>query len=431
MPDDSGVLAPAQSVSAPGVSASVVLLLAAAIFINYVDRGNLSIAAPLLQTQLHLSNTQIGVLLSAFFWTYAPLQLLAGWMAERLDVHKVLPAGLALWSIATILTGVAGSFLVLLLLRLVLGLGESVVYPCHAKLLGLRAKEHQRGTANGVTSAGQALGPAFGTLVGGLVMAQFGWRVVMLGFGTLSLLWLWPWLVTTRRAPSTVSEAGAGPVPSYAMIWRRRAARGCCLGHFCTNYTLYFVLGWLPLFLVKSRGFSLTQMSKIGAAVYGVYALSCGLAGWASDRWILAGQSPNFARKSYMVSGTLGTAACLLLTVNATPGMTVVWLLCMGVFLGLYTPMLFTILQALAGPRAAGQWMGLQNFFGNLAGISGPILTGIIVDHSGSFSWAFIVAAAISTTAALAFGVIVPRIETLDWSVKNPRVGAPANPARA
>ncbi|HEV7433101.1 MAG TPA: MFS transporter [Steroidobacteraceae bacterium] len=417
--------------SAPGVSARMVLLLAAAIFINYVDRGNLSTAAPLLQSELHLSNTQIGVLLSAFFWTYAPLQLLAGWMAERLDVHKVLPAGLALWSVATMLSGVAGSFMVLLGLRLVLGLGESVVYPCHGKLLGLRAKEHQRGTANGVTSAGQALGPAFGTLIGGLVMAHYGWRVVMLGFGALSLLWLWPWIASTKGAPSTVAEAGGGSAPSYAMILRRRAARGCCLGHFCSNYTLYFVLGWLPLFLVKSRGFSLTEMSKIGATVYGVYALSCALAGWASDRWLLAGRTTNFARKTFMVGGTLGTAACLLLTANATPGMTIVWLLCMAVFLGLYTPMIFTIPQALAGPRAAGQWMGLQNFFGNLAGILGPILTGILVDHSGGFSYAFIVAAAISMTGALAFGLIVPRIETLDWSVNNPGVSLPRNPARA
>src|SRR5471032_3266773 len=138
----------------PGVSARLVLLLAVALFINYVDRGNLATAAPLLKNELGLSNTQIGMLLSAFFWTYAPLQLLAGWMTERLDVHKVLPAGLALWSVATLLTGMAGSFLVLIALRLLLGMGESVVYPCHSKLLGLRAKEHQRGTANGATLAG-------------------------------------------------------------------------------------------------------------------------------------------------------------------------------------------------------------------------------------------------------------------------------------
>jgi MFS family permease len=359
------------------------------------------------------------VLLSAFFWTYAPLQLLAGWMAERLDVHRVLPAGLALWSIATMLTGVAGSFLVLLALRLLLGLGESVVYPCYSKLLGLRAKEQQRGTANGVSAAGQGLGPAFGTLVGGLVMAHFGWRAVMLGFGALSLLWLWPWIASTRHAPSTVIEAGAGRAPSYAMIWRQRAARGCCLGHFCTNYTLYFVLGWLPLFLVKSRGLSLVEMSKIGAAVYGMYALSSALAGWASDRWIRGGAAPTLARKFFMVGGTLGTALCLSLTVYASAGMTIVWLLCMAVFLGWMQAMLFTITQTLAGPRAAGQWTGLQNFCGNLAGILGPVLTGMLVDHTGNFAWAFVVTAGISVTGALAFGVIVPRIEPLAWPARD------------
>jgi MFS family permease len=258
-------------------------------------------------------------------------------------------------------------------------------------------------------------------------MAHFGWRVVMLGFGALSLLWLWPWMATTWRAPSTVGEAGAGRAPSYAMILRRRAARGACLGHFCTNYAWYFVLGWLPLFLVKSRGFSLAEMSRIGAAVYGLYALSCALSGWASDRWILAGQSPNLARKFFIVSASLGTALCLFLTVNATASMSTIWLLCMGIFLGFGTPMVFTIAQTLAGPRAAGQWVGLQNFVGNLAGILGPILTGVLVDKTGGFGWAFVVAGGISMTGALAYGVIIPRIETLDWPVTLPGTELAAN----
>ena len=410
----------------PGVSTRLVLLLAVAIFINYVDRGNLATAAPLLKSDLGLSNTQVGFLLSAFYWTYAPMQLLAGWMVERLDVHRVLPAGLALWSVATLLTGFAGSFLVLLALRLLLGLGESVVYPCQSKLFGLRAREHQRGKANGATSAGQALGPAFGTLLGGLLMAQFGWRVVMVGFGALSLLWLWPWIATTWRCPSTVVEAGAGRPPSYAMILRRRAARGACLGHFCNNYTLYFVLSWLPLFLVKSRGFSLPEMSKIGAAVYGLYALSCAATGWASDRWILAGQSPNLARKTFMVGSAVGVAVCLLLTASASTTMAIVWLLVMGIFFGLGTPMLFTIAQTLSGPRVAGQWMGIQNFFGNLAGILGPVLTGWLVDRTGGFGWAFVVAGGISLIGALAYGVAIPRVEALEWPTKLAAAGAPA-----
>lgn len=420
----------ASLVHPPGVSSRLVLLLAAAIFINYVDRGNLATAAPLLKGDLNLSNTQVGLLLSAFFWTYAPMQLLAGWMAERLDVHRVLPAGLALWSLATIATGFAGSFVILLALRLLLGLGESVVYPSHAKLLGLRALEHQRGKANGASAVGQALGPAFGTLVGGLMMAHYGWRFVMVGLGMLSLLWLWPWIAATWGSPSTVGEAGAGHPPSYLMILRRRAAWGACLGHFCNSYALYFVLSWLPLFLVQSRGFSVPEMSKIGAAVYCVYAVSSALTGWASDRWILAGQSPNLARKMFIVASSVGTAVCLSFTSHATSTEVVIWLLVIGMFFGLGTPMLFTIAQTLAGPRAAGQWMGLQNFLGNLSGILSPVLTGFLVDRTGSFGWAFVVAAGVSLVGAFAYGIIIPRVETLEWPAqtdslgKAPRAGA-------
>jgi MFS family permease len=405
----------ASAVSAPGISARLVLLLSVALFINYVDRGNLATAAPLIKGEFGLTNTQVGILLSAFFWTYAPLQLLAGWMAERLDIRVLLPAGLALWSLATFCTGFARGFAILLALRLLLGVGESVVYPAHSKLLGLRALEHQRGKANGATAVGQALGPAFGTLVGGLLMSRFGWRAVMIGFGALSLLWIWPWIAATRNTPSTVGEAGAGRAPSYAQLLQRREALGACLGHFCLNYTLYFVLGWLPLFLVKSRGFTIAEMSNIGAAVYCAYALSAAVTGWLSDRWILAGQSPSLARKTFIVLSCLGSALFLVLTANATASVAIGWLLAMGVTFGFGTPMLFVIAQTLAGPKAAGKWVGLQNFAGNLAGILGPILTGWLVDWTGNFASAFIVAAGISLLGACAFGLVIPRIKTLSW----------------
>src|SRR5882762_3555407 len=183
-----------------GVSGRVVGLLTLAAFINYVDRGNLATASPLIRDQFALSNTQLGVLLSAFFWTYAPAQLPAGWLAERLDTRRVLAAGLAIWGVATAITGVANGFLMLLALRVILGLGESVMYPASFKILAREALEAQRGRANGFLAAGQLCGPAFGTLAGGLLMAWLGWRVVFLAFGCLSVLWLWPWLRTPHAS---------------------------------------------------------------------------------------------------------------------------------------------------------------------------------------------------------------------------------------
>ncbi|MGA9026934.1 MAG: MFS transporter [Steroidobacteraceae bacterium] len=398
-----------------GLSVKLVMLLATAVFINYVDRGNLATAAPLLQGDLHLTNTQLGLLLSAFFWAYAPMQLIAGYLAERLDVHRVLAIGVATWSIATMASGLAGSFLVLLLLRLALGIGESVVYPCSAKLLAMRALEHQRGKANGVILAGQALGPSIGTLVGGLLMARYGWRAVMISFGAISILWLLPWFLATHREPSTRTEAGTASPPSYLTILGQRAAWGACIGQFCCNYSFYFVLSWLPVFLVKSRGFSIVEMSKIAGVVYVINACFALVAGFGSDRWIQAGQSPTVARKTFIVGSCLGITACMLAAAGAPPHLAVVCLILTGLCFGLQSPMVHVIGQTLAGPRAAGQWMGLQNLSGNTAGILAPVITGYIVDRTGSFYWAFAVSGIISFMSAVSWGLIIPKIETIPW----------------
>ena len=177
----------------PGLSMKVVLLLSAAVFINFVDGGNLSTASPLLKDEFDLTNFQIGLLLSVLFWSCAPLQPVAGWLAQRYGVRYVLPAGLALWAVATIITGLVTGFALLLVLRVLLGIGESVTYPCNCALLAQRAPVHERGIANGLSGASLALGPVFGTLVGGLLMATFGWRAAFIAFGLGSLVWLLPW----------------------------------------------------------------------------------------------------------------------------------------------------------------------------------------------------------------------------------------------
>jgi MFS family permease len=403
-----------------GLTISLVVLLATAVFINYVDRGNLATAAPLLQGDLHLTNTQLGILLSAFFWAYAPMQIFAGLMAERLDVHKVLIVGVTTWSLATMASGLATGFAILLALRLLLGIGESVVYPCAGKMLALRALEHQRGKANGVILFGQGLGPSVGTLVGGLLMASFGWRAVMVTFGLISLLWLIPWVLYSRGEPPTQLEAGTQSPVSYAMILRTRACWGACIAQFCCNYGFYFVLSWLPLFLVKSRGFSIVEMSKIAGVIYIVQAASALATGFLSDRWIQRGASPTLSRKFFMVGSCIGITVCMLMAAGAPPRLAVGCLIAIGMFLGWQAPMVHVIGQTLGGPRAAGQWMGLQNFSGNAAGIFAPVITGFIVDRTGSFYWAFAVGAAISLLSAASWTFIVPKIQTLDWPETTP-----------
>src|SRR5580700_608072 len=161
---------------APTTSTRLVLLISAGMFINYVDRGNLATAAPLMQGELHLSAGQLGLLLSAFYYGYILTVAPAGWLAERYGAHRVLTVGVLLWSLATLCVGLVSSFAALFVLRLLLGLGESVAFPCVSKLLAQRVEHHRLSFANGAMSGGYLLGPAVGTLLGGLLMNSFGWR---------------------------------------------------------------------------------------------------------------------------------------------------------------------------------------------------------------------------------------------------------------
>lgn len=395
----------------------IVLLLALAIFINYVDRGNLSTAAPLAQDELHLTNAQLGLLLSGFFWSYAPAQLLSGWLAHRFDVRYVLAAGLAVWSLASVLTGLATSFVLLFAWRLLLGVAESTFYPCNARVLATRAREEQRGAANGVVAAGQALGPMLGTLVGGVLMARFGWRPIFVVFGLISLLWLVPWLRATRTvlAPRVHTAATAIPI-SYLRILRQPEAWGTGAGSFLTFYGYYFVITWLPTYLVKARGFSLVQMAQISALVYGMHALSCSFIGWFSDRQIERGGDANRVRKTSMIIGSLGVAAMLLACAHASRDACVALLLSVGFFFGFLQPQIFAAAQTLGGSRAAGKWMALQNMLGNFAGVLAPLLTGIVVERTTSFDWAFGLASLSAVAAALVWAYGVRRIAPVEWS---------------
>jgi MFS family permease len=415
-------MTPATPAAQPGIAAigrAVVPLLAIAVFINYVDRGNLATAAPLIKDQLHLSSTQIGLLLSAFFWSYVPAQILAGWLAEHINPYRILAIGLALWSIATAASGLTSGFYTLIALRVLLGLGESAAYPCSSKLLAHHLALDRLGSANGLIMTGQALGPAFGTFVGGLLIAQIGWRSVFILFGLASLLWLVPWYVSTRHVSAHADPESGELGPPFASILRRREIWGASLGHFCQSYAFYFVISWLPLYLVKSRGLSLGEMAELGGLIYLLYAASSYSFGWLADRWIRAGASVNRVRKTVVIAGHVIIAASLVATAEGNLTVSVISLFCAGFAFGLATPSIFVIGQTLAGPQAAGKWIGIQNCIGNCAGIIAPIMTGLVVDRTGQYYWAFVIAAALATTGIFGWGIVIRKVARLDWAPAN------------
>jgi MFS family permease len=394
----------------------IVWLLALMVLINYVDRGNLSTAAPLIRDQIRLTNSQLGILLSAFFWTYVPFQPLVGWLAEKFNAYQVLTVSLIIWSVATALTGLSHGFMMLLGLRLLLGLGECAAFPCISRLFGQHLPAHRKGFANGLVAMGIALGPAFGIFFGGQIMAHQGWRLTFVLFGAISLLWLIPWLLATRTLSREASETRhAEDEPTFGELLSKRALWGTTLGHMFGLYAFYFVITWLPTYLVKAQDLSIRGMTVIGGEIYLVYAASCLITGWVTDRLIERGVSATWARKTFLVAGPLIVCASMAAAALGDTRSAIAGLFAAGTAFGFSTPNIYAVAQSLAGPRASGKWVGYMNGVANLSGIISPMVTGFLVDATGNFYSAFAVAAAISVLSALAWGVLVWRVEEVPW----------------
>ncbi len=390
-------------------------LLAAVLFINYVDRGTMPTAAHLMQGDLHLNYAQMGVLLSAFSWTYATLQIPVGWLAEKYGAHRVLAAGLTIWASATMLIGVAHTFAGLLVLRLLLGVGESVGFPGVAKIMAAVVPAKGLGTANGIVALAYLVGPAVGTYAGGMLMAHFGWRSSFLLFGALSLLWLLPWSRVAGQVRIAVTPPSADDSPTWGMILRQPSLWGTGLGLFSSNYVFYFMLSWMPSYLQAERGFSTVRMTQYATAAYVGCALSALAGGWIIDRYIARGGSPNVGYKSVMAVAHLGSVVCMLCMALGSPTVALVNMFIYLALCGASSPGVYAMCQILAGPRASGRWVGIQNSLGNLAGIVAPALTGLIIQATGHFTNAFVVAAAASLFGLVGWLWMVPKLAQIQW----------------
>ena len=395
---------------------AIVWLLAASIFINYLDRTNLSIAAPLLRAELHLSGAQYGLIASAFFWTYAFCQLFSGALADRLDVKWVLAGGLAIWSIATGLTGVIHGFGALLVVRLVLGAGESVAYPSYSRILVEHFPEERRGVPNAAISAGFSLGLSFGMLFGGMLVARTGWRPFFIGLGLLSILWLIPWLLVMPRTEHRIESRAAGS-PAFWQIAGQRHFIGTAVGLFGANYFSYTLVAWLPTYLVEERHFSMDQMAFTGGAIYIVMAVASVAFARLADGRIKAGLSSPGIRRTISAAGLAICAVSVLIAgLSADAALTVVFLICGGFGFGVFSSSHWAATQTLAGPLASGRWTGMENFCGNLAGTIAPTMMGLVLDRTGHYYLAFIVTAVVTTVGAAAWLFVVRDVRPVDWT---------------
>ena len=401
------------------VSAWLVALLVLAMFINYADRGSLSVVAPVLKDKLAINNSQTGLLLSAFFWTYALAQPFAGAIAQRYDVRFVLAGGLMLWACATFFSGLATA--------------SSCCSDCARCWASEKASSFRPMPASFpvcpsicADASTAASAPAWRSDQAWVrssagLFSPHGDGVRCFSRWVDPLLWLLPWFTVSKLDAAHERASRAASVPAFAEILRQRSLWGAALGHFCANYQYYLLLTWLPIFLVKSLHFSLVAMAWIGAGIFAMQSLASIVGGALSDVMIRNGRSATLVRKSFVLTGAGGCGIALLFAGITPPQWAVFCLVLAGVCQGLISPMVFTIGQTLSGPNAGGRWMGVQNLIGNFAGITAPIITGLIVDATGSFQGAFYVAAALSIVAVFAWGIVIERVEPVTWRAPLPQ----------
>jgi MFS family permease len=368
---------------------SLLILLAIAMAMNFFLRVNLSVAAPALGPEMKLSPQSLGVLLSAFYWTYAVGQIGTGWLVDRFDVRWIYTIAVLVWSLATFLIGITGSFSVMLCLLLMLGLGEAVAYPACSRVITAVFPETRRGLANSVIDMmGARLGPALGTLCGGLMVARLGWRWLFLLSGGAGLVWLIPWMFLAPRKPAKAERLVAAQI-GWADLLRRRALWATCCGQFGANYAWYFLLSWLPSYLVKERHFSLSAMAVWAAAPYFLMALTSMAGGILADRLIVRGASAVRVRQAFVCAGLLLTALLLPTVLIPRIEWALTGLMVACFVYGIYASNLWALSQTLAGATAAGRWTGFQNACANVAGVVAAMLTGFIVARTGQFALAF------------------------------------------
>ena len=271
--------------------------------------------------------------------------------------------------------------------------------------------------ANAAVAAGIAIGPALGTLAGGLILGTWGWRAIFMVFGLATLIWLVPWRQTVRALPKTGFHDGGARVP-VGLLLTKWPLWSMSIVHALGNYCFYFLLAWLPLYLTKARGFSIgemTMLATLGYAVQGACALGYG---HFSDWWTRSGRSEALCRRWMMVVSQSLAAAAILGLAFTHSALAIGILLCLaGAASAALSLNLYAIAQMFSGPRAAGTWVGVQNAIGNLSGIIGPIVTGIVVQRAG-YNSAFILTAAVAAAGAIWWAVGVPAIRQVDLDAR-------------
>ena len=360
--------------------------------IAYFDRVTLSVALADKDGFLNffnLNNSDRGLLNSAFFWSYALLQIPAGWIVDRFGVKWTYAAGFLLWSVTSAATAWATGFQVLFLLRILLGIGESVVTPAAMRWIRFNFEERRRGTAVGILMAAAKVGPALGSYLAVKLLGNFGWQTMFLTIGLGSMIWLIPWLLFMKdndlALEKEAKQSDGGKDISFATVMASPVIWGTIVGTFCYQYFVYFALTWMPAYFKEAFKMSLNDSGVFTAASFLAMAVVATLAGFSADALIGRDYDAVTVRKGFTIAGFLSAGAGLIAALNTPPDIAMWMVIASLGGLGLTTANYWALTQTLIPGAAVGRIVGVQNCAASVPGIVAPILTGWLIQETGGY----------------------------------------------
>jgi sugar phosphate permease len=405
-------------------------LLGVGVLVNYFDRINLSVAQTQLSAEFHLTDAQVGLFLSAFFWSYAVLQVPAGMLLDRHGPTRIGRWGAFLWGIASTLTALAGGFGGVVAARILLGISEAPGFPVSAKATGYWFPRHERALATALFDAAAKFSNVIGVPLVGWVTYHYGWRW---GFGvtaSLSFAYFVAFLLVYRdpsqdtglsdvehryivdggAQPEGPSTAGTGHLLGHLLaqpkVW------GLTIGFAAYGYTFYLFLTWLPGYLVKTMHMDILRSAGYAAIPWLVATITdLFVGGWLIDHLVAKGRDESRVRKTVLVTGMVFGLAVLGATQTTDPVWAITWISVALGGLAAAAPVGWSLPSLIAPRGGVGTVGGIMNFANNLMGAAAPIVTGVIVGQTNSFANAFLVAGVILVVGILSFMFLLGRIE--------------------
>ncbi|MBV9248288.1 MAG: MFS transporter [Acetobacteraceae bacterium] len=407
------------------IQRSTLVLLILAGTLNYIDRATLSIGGPLIREELGLSIADLGLLLSAFLWAYAFAQLPAGALVDRLGPRWLLGAGLAVWSLAQVAAGMIGSVGQFAVARVFLGLGEAPMFSSAARVVRDWWNVRNRALPTGIWNCTSSLGPTISPPLLTFLMLSFGWRWMFIIMGIVGVAIAIAWYFVYREVDEvdlspeehhhlTEGEEELPTQPITFLEWRRlfafRTTWGLVLGFFGIVYVVWLFQAWLPGYLEIQRHISIQATGLVASIPYAFGVIGSIGGGWVADRLMASGFSPINSRKIPVITSLIAMAAfTYLAAVTESNVMAVACIsgavLCAGCSSGMSWAMV-----SVAAPENCTASLGsIMNFGGYLGGALAPMTTGFIVQATGSFVPALLVAAVIAVAASLSYLLIIPK----------------------